>query len=161
MSYCSRKCAKGEARQQFRDTVLSGIAGTSTTPDAVGGVIKALFYAGLHASGTMPDWDQHTVCLSTFDFIMRKCARGFRCEYPPQMERTTRCHGVWDSLTAGKGEYVCKVVEWWDTCCPTRDPLPLEEQDCAGCGAQHEPLPQAIPKAMNLELSPWLTVLKL
>ncbi|CAE7396264.1 unnamed protein product [Symbiodinium sp. CCMP2456] len=133
MSYCSRVCAKGEASTQFRNTVLKGIAGTATTPDAVGGIIKAVFYAGLHLSGTIPDWNEHTVCLSTFDFIMRKCARGFKC-MPHDMDRSWRCHGVWDSLNNPGDSYVCKVVEWWDACCPTRDPPARDEQDCAGCG---------------------------
>ena len=115
------------------------MAGSATSTDLAGGIIKGLFYATMHLTGTMPDWDELKVCMTTYDFIMRKCPSGrFKCTDPSiAMDRTPRCHSVWDSFGRGKDDpnnYVCKVIDWWDACCETREPLQKDERSCEGCG---------------------------
>ncbi|CAE7616417.1 unnamed protein product [Symbiodinium sp. CCMP2592] len=132
---CGNVCGKRSAGKHFGDTLMGGVSGSSTTPELMSGLIKGIFYVGLHATGTLPDKDKLQVCVSTFDFIMRKCpARKFKCKMVPNFDRLPRCNKVWDALGKNNGEYVCEMLEWWDACCEDREPLPLEEQSCAGCG---------------------------
>ena len=133
---CHSVCGKRTAGKHFGDTLMHGVSGSSSTPELLSGLIKGIFYIGMHGVGALPDKDKLQVCVATFDFIHRKCpARKQKgCEMKANFERLPRCSGVWESLGQNNGEYVCKVIDWWDACCEDREPLPLEEQSCAGCG---------------------------
>ncbi|CAE7466580.1 unnamed protein product, partial [Symbiodinium natans] len=138
LSYgCSRVCGKRTAGEHAGNAFMKGVAGTATTPEIGTGIIKSLFYLGLHATGVLPDWDKLQVCASTYDFIHSKCPHRKQkgCVWRDQFAATShRCINLWESLGRNNGEYVCHVVDWWDACCSDREPLPPEELDCAGCG---------------------------
>ncbi|CAE7396283.1 unnamed protein product [Symbiodinium sp. CCMP2456] len=135
---CGSVCGKRTAGKHFGDTLMNGVSGSSSTPELLSGLIKGIFYVGLHAAGALPDKDKLQVCVSTFDFIHTKCpARKQKgCRMVDNFERQPRCSRVWASLGPGSGDgsYVCEMLDWWDACCEDREPLPLEEQSCAGCG---------------------------
>ena len=132
---CWERCSAAETSgKHFSDSALKFVQGMAQD----NGIVKALIYGGLHVSGVLPDWDVDYACKSTFDLIVLKCPRGYfkssacRLNADYFTRSNPLCAAAYDGLGKNNGEYRCAVVNWWDTCCSTKQPQ--QDDDCPQCG---------------------------
>ena len=133
---CWQKCAAEEiAGKNLHESAVRAIAGFAQDD----GIVKAVIYGTLYATGALPNWDVHDICSSTFDLIQMKCPRGFfksACVAEFNGDYFTKsnpkCLRAYDALGQNNGEYRCAFAAWWDSCCSTRDHQ--HDDECAQCG---------------------------